>query len=284
MKQEEVINIVMSINECVILNNGVKMPWLGLGVFGSGEGQETINAVRYAFESGYRGVDTASLYGNEKSVGMAVRQSSIPREEIFVTTKVWNTDQGYDSTLKAFDKSKKTLGLDYVDLYLIHWPVKNHYIDTWRALEKLYNEGLVRAIGVSNFNKHHLQDIFTESDIIPAVNQVEFHPNFVQNELFSFCDSNGIRLEAWSPLARGRVFEHQTILSLCAKYGKTPAQIVLRWELQKGIVVIPKSSNKDRIIENSKIFDFELDITEIGHIDNMHTGIRIGADPDNFDF
>jgi len=210
------------IQSCATLNNGVKMPWLGLGVYKSKEGGEVEHAVKTALKIGYRSIDTASLYENERGVGQAIKESGIPREEIFVTTKVWNDQQGYDSTLRAFEESREKLGLDYIDLYLIHWPVPGKFKETWKALEKLYRDGLVRAIGVSNFQVHHLHDLLNDCEIKPAVNQVEFHPYLTQKELLAFCKENNIQMEAWAPLMRGKVFQEPVIQEIAAKYGKNP--------------------------------------------------------------
>ncbi|SDX21391.1 Aldo/keto reductase [Marininema mesophilum] len=266
------------------LHNGVKMPWFGLGVYKAEEGTETENAVRTALEHGYRHIDTASLYKNEESVGRSVRESGIPRREIFVTTKIWNTDQGYDKTLFAFEKSQKDLNLDSVDLYLIHWPVKEKYKETWRAMERLYDEGQLRAIGVSNFHVHHLEDLMSRCNIPPMVNQVELHPRLTQKELLRFCQGNHIQLEAWSPLMRGRILENESLSKIAQRHGKTVAQVILRWDLQNGIVTIPKSVRKERIISNADVFDFALTSEEIAMIDQLHTGERTGKDPDNFHF
>ncbi len=221
---------------------------------------------------------------NEEGVGQAIRESGIPREQVFVTTKVWNTDQGYETTLKAFDASLKKLGFDYVDLYLIHWPVKGKYKETYKALEKLYKDGYVRAIGVSNFQIHHLQDVLADCEIKPMVNQVEYHPRLTQKELQAFCRENGIQLEAWSPLMRGEILTEPTIVEIGKKYGKTPAQVVLRWDLQHGVVTIPKSVTPARIKENANLFDFSLTAEEMKQIDALNLNKRIGADPDNFNF
>lgn len=264
------------------LSNGVRMPYLGLGVY-SMNNEEVTGAIHHALETGYRLIDTASVYGNEAGVGKAVRKSDLPREEIFVTSKVWNTDQGYERTLKAFDESMNRLGLDYLDLYLIHWPVSNLYKDTWKALEKLYNEGRIRAIGVSNFLIHHLKDLMEDAEITPMVNQVEFHPHLVQKELHDFCHKNQIQSEAWAPLMRGKVYEIPLLKGLAEKYDKTPAQIVLRWNLQKGVVTIPKSSNPEHIRSNADIFDFELAEGDIHRIDDLEQGERVtGEHPDQF--
>jgi len=269
--------------ESTTLNNGVKLPWLGLGVWRVKEGDEVISSVKHAIQSGYRSIDTAAVYGNEEGVGQAIKESGVAREELFITTKVWNSDQGYESTLQAFETSRKKLGLEYIDLYLIHWPVKGKYVETWKALEKLYKDGLVRAIGVSNHQIHHLQDIMDASEIVPAVNQVEFHPLLTQKELLGFCKDKGIQLEAWSPLMQGNL-DVPLLAELAEKYQKTPAQIVLRWDLQNGVVTIPKSITPHRIEENSKIFDFTLSAEDMEKIDALNQNKRFGSDPDNFNF
>ncbi|WP_152394414.1 aldo/keto reductase [Paenibacillus guangzhouensis] len=269
----------------VKLNNGVEMPWLGLGVWKVTDGQEVSNAVKSAIEFGYRSIDTAAVYQNESGVGQGIKDSGIAREELFVTTKVWNSDQGYESTLQAFEESRKKLGLEYLDLYLVHWPVKEKkYIDTWRALEKLYNDGLVRAIGVSNFHIHHLKDIFEVSGIVPVVNQVEYHPLLAQRELHAFCSSHNIVLEAWSPLMQGKLLDDKTLTEIAAKYGKSVAQVILRWDLQNGVITIPKSVNPARIAENGDIFDFELSHEDMERIQSMNKEQRVGPDPDHIDF
>lgn len=265
------------------LNNGVLMPQLGLGVYKTQEGEEVKNAVRWAIEAGYRHIDTAALYENEKGVGEAIRESGVPREEIFVTTKVWNTDQGYEQTLRAFETSRKKLGFDYVDLYLVHWPGRDKFIDTYRALEKLLAEGLVRAIGVSNFKEHHLDRLMAETSVVPAVNQVELHPRLRQKALHDYCRAKGIALEAWAPLMKGQL-DHPVLLRLAEKYGKTPAQVVLRWHIQHGIIVIPKSVRKERIASNAAVFDFTLTAEEMAEIDAMDESFRFGKDPDEFLF
>nr|WP_298995987.1 aldo/keto reductase [uncultured Allomuricauda sp.] len=266
------------------LNNGVKMPYFGLGVYLSKDGNEVIQAVDDALEHGYRHIDTASIYKNENGVGEAIKQSSVKREDIFVVSKVWNADQGFESTLRAYDDSLKRLDLDYLDLYLIHWPKEGLYKETWRALEKLYKEKRVKAIGVSNFLQHHLEDVMTGSEVVPMVNQMEFHPYLVQQDLLDFCKEKGIQYEAWSPMMQGHIFEMEEFKQLADKYGKTIAQIVLRWDLQKGVVTIPKSVKKERIISNAQIFDFELDEDDMALLDAMDQGKRFGPDPDNFDF
>jgi len=266
----------------VTLHNGVKMPILGLGAWGFND-EEAEEVVRYAFEVGYRAVDTAAGYGNEAGVGNAVRSCSIPREELFVTSKVANGDQGYDSTLRAFDESMKKLKLDVLDLYLIHWPVKGKYKDTWRAMERLYEEGRIRAIGVSNFHRHHLEDLMKDAKVVPMVNQIEFHPLLIQEDLRAFCKVNRIQFEAWSPLMQGRL-DLPLLKQMADKYGKSPAQIILRWDIQHDVVTIPKSSNRDRIVENTQIFDFELSDEDMEAIDELNQNHRFGPDPDNFNF
>ncbi|WP_093231018.1 aldo/keto reductase [Thermoflavimicrobium dichotomicum] len=260
------------------------MPWLGLGTYKVKEENEVKQAVKTALELGYRSIDTAALYQNEESVGKAMKESGIPREEIFLTTKVWNTDQGYEETLRAFEESRKKLDVDYIDLYLIHWPVKEKFPETWRALEKLYRDGWVRAIGVSNFLIHHLEDLKAVSEMKPMVNQVEFHPLLTQKELLSYCRNEGIQLEAWSPLMRGNQLDHPTLVELAAKYQKTPAQIILRWDLQHQVVTIPKSVRPERIAENADIFDFELAPEDMEKIDQMNQDHRFGQHPDRFRF
>jgi diketogulonate reductase-like aldo/keto reductase len=268
----------------VSLSNGVKMPYFGLGVFGAREGKETVKAVRHALETGYRLIDTASMYGNEKSVGQAIRESDLSRKEIFITTKVWNSDQGYDQTLRAFDRSMHLLGFDYLDLYLIHWPVPGKFKATWKALESIYREGRVRSIGVSNFMQHHLVDLFTICEIQPMVNQVEFHPYLIQPSLLDFCKRHHIQYEAWSPIMKGRVNNIELFKMLGKKYGKSPVQIVLRWDLQKEVVTIPKSSQPDRIRSNAELFDFEISKEDMNKIDQLDNNNRTGPDPENIKF
>jgi len=265
------------------LHNGVEMPWLGLGVYQMDGDKQVVEAVQSAFSLGYRSIDTATLYQNERGVGEAVANSGISREELFITTKVWNSDQGYESTLAAFETSRKKLGLDYIDLYLIHWPVKGKYKETWRALEKLYTEGAVRAIGVSNFQPSHIEDIMADSQIIPMVNQVEYHPMLAQKPLLSFCREHGIQLEAWSPLMNGKLDE-PLLHKIAAQYGKTAAQVVLRWDLQNGVVTIPKTVHPRRMKENMELFDFELSDQDMELISQLDRSVRLGADPDHFDF
>ncbi|MEU0120432.1 aldo/keto reductase [Streptomyces albidoflavus] len=265
----------------VTLNNGVTMPQLGFGVFQVSD-EETTAAVATALESGYRSVDTAAVYGNEAGVGRALADSGIPRDELFVTTKLWNDDQGYDATLRAFDTSLAKLGLDHVDLYLIHWPTpaRDRYLDTWRALEKLLADGRTRAIGVSNFQPAHLTRLIDASGIVPAVNQIELHPGLQQSELRALHAEHGITTEAWSPLAQGALLKSETVTTLAARHGRTPAQIVLRWHLQLGNVVIPKSVTPSRIRENLDIFGFTLTADDMTALATLDEGLRTGPDPD----
>ncbi|MFD3457012.1 aldo/keto reductase [Streptomyces sp. NPDC058691] len=265
------------------LNNGVTMPQVGFGVFQVPD-DATAAAVTTALESGYRSVDTAAIYGNEAGVGQALAASGIPRDELFVTTKLWNADQGYDSTLAVFDASLAKLGLDHVDLYLIHWPVpaRDRYTDTWRAFEKIHSEGRARAIGVSNFQPAHLRRLMDESGVIPAVNQVELHPRLQQRELRAFHAQHGIATEAWSPLAQGALLGDPAVTSIADRLGRTPAQVILRWHVQIGNVVIPKSVTPERIRGNLDVFGFELTDADIAAIDALDNGGRIGPDPDTF--
>lgn len=272
-----------NIGDCATLQNGVKIPWLGLGTWKSKEGNEVIEAVKYALAAGYRSIDTAAVYGNEEGVGKAIEASGINLKELFITTKVWNSNQGYESTLKAFETSRKALGLDYLDLYLIHWPVKLKYKETWRALEKLYKDGLVRAIGVSNFHIHHLTDLLQSADVVPMINQVEYHPLLQQEELHAFCKKYKIQMQAWSPLMQGNL-DQPIINELSKKYGKSAAQIALRWDLQNEVVTIPKSVSPKRIDENAAIFDFEIADEDMKLLKSMNKNKRFGPDPDNFNF
>ncbi|RLQ89775.1 aldo/keto reductase [Planomicrobium sp. Y74] len=270
------------------LHNAVEMPWFGLGVSGLKDGDETANCVRTAIVNGYRSIDTAAMYGNEAGVGRGVREAleetGLSREDVFITSKVWNSDLGYDSALAAYEASLEKLGLDYLDLYLIHWPVEGKYKDTWRALEKLYQDGRVRAIGVCNFHIHHLENVLKDVDIVPMVNQVEYHPLLTQEELHQFCKARNIQLEAWSPLMQGKLLDHPVLEEIAMKTEKTPAQVILRWDLQNGVITIPKSSKEPRIIQNAQIFDFELTDDDMERISALNENRRVGPDPDNFDF
>ncbi|MER5676150.1 aldo/keto reductase [Streptomyces sp. NPDC002238] len=271
----------MSTVPTVTLNNGVTIPQLGFGVFQVPD-DETTAAVTTALEAGYRSIDTAAVYGNETGVGRALAESGLGREELFVTTKLWNADQGYDATLTAFDSSLAKLGLDHVDLYLIHWPTpaRDLYTDTWRALEKLLAEGRIRAAGVSNFQPAHLRRLREESSLVPAVNQIELHPGLQQRELRSLHAGSGIATEAWSPLAQGALLDDEVLTSLAGRHGKSPAQAVLRWHLQLGNVVIPKSVTPARIRQNIDVFDFELSADDMEAIAGLDRGMRTGPDPD----
>ena len=274
----------MNIASKVRLNNGVEMPLFGLGVFLSKEGTEVENAVTVALQNGYRHIDTASIYKNERGVGNAIKASGVAREDIFITSKVWNTDQGYKTTLAAFDESLEKLQTNYLDLYLVHWPKGKRSVETWKALEELYKKGRVKAIGVSNFLVHHLEAFLPECEIIPAVNQYEFHPELLQADLLEYCRKQGIQPEAWSPIMKGRVNDVPLMRELAAKYGKTPVQVVLRWDIQKGVVTIPKSVTPERIISNSNIFDFELTNEDMTKIDDLDKNKRIGFHPDEIPF
>ncbi|WP_342044004.1 aldo/keto reductase [Bacillus sp. OTU530] len=279
---------MQNLQSTTTLHNGVKMPWFGLGVFKVEEGPELVHAVKAAIKHGYRSIDTAAIYGNEEGVGQAIREGladvGLSREDLFVTSKVWNADQGYETTLTAFETSLEKLGLDYLDLYLIHWPVEGKYKETWRALEVLYKAGRIRAIGVSNFQIHHLQDLLKEAEIKPMINQVEYHPRLTQVELQTFCKEQGIQLEAWSPLMQGQLLDQPELQEIASQHGKSIAQVILRWDLQHGVVTIPKSIKEHRIIENAAIFDFELTAEDMDRIDALNQNHRVGPDPDNFDF
>ncbi|WP_214848845.1 aldo/keto reductase [Exiguobacterium sp. s193] len=266
----------------VTLNNGLQMPQLGYGVFKVPE-EEVYQAVLEALHAGYRSIDTAMIYENEAGVGRALRDSGIPRDEIFLTTKVWNADQGYAETLAAFETSVTKLGVDYVDLYLIHWPMPNdnRYVETWQALEELYKQGKTKAIGVSNFHIPHLKRILEEGTIVPVVNQIELHPFLNQEEIRLFCKEHGIVVEAWSPLMKGRdALTDPVITQIAASKNKTPAQVILRWHLQHDVIAIPKSVTPSRIRENLAVFDFELSADEMQQIDALNQNQRTGSNPD----
>ncbi len=270
-----------SISDKIMLNNKVEMPALGFGVCLMPDGQETANSVRMALKAGYRNLDTAAAYGNERGVGMGIRQAmeeyGINREEIFLSTKAWHTMRGYDKTMQAFEESMEKLGLEYLDLYMIHWPAVAKWhddwrelnADTWRALEELYRSGRVKAIGMSNFLTHHLQALMEDTEITPMVNQIELHPGFGQFETMRFCLDNGIAVEAWSPFGRAAVLQNETIVAIAQAHGKTAAQVCLRWLMDKGVVPLPKSTHEERIISNTQVFDFSLTAEEAAMIDNL---------------
>ncbi|KIL32692.1 glyoxal/methylglyoxal reductase [Bacillus subtilis] len=273
-----------SLKDTVKLHNGVEMPWFGLGVFKVENGNEATESVKAAIENGYRSIDTAAIYKNEEGVGIGIKESGVAREELFITSKVWNEDQGYETTLAAFEKSLERLQLDYLDLYLIHWPGKDKYKDTWRALEKLYKDGKIRAIGVSNFQVHHLEELLKDAEIKPMVNQVEFHPRLTQKELRDYCKAQGIQLEAWSPLMQGQLLDNEVLTQIAKKHNKSVAQVILRWDLQHEVVTIPKSIKEHRIIENADIFDFELSQEDMDKIDALNKDERVGPNPDELLF
>ena len=263
------------------LRDGHSIPQLGLGVYKVPDA-EAARVVEAAIEAGYRHIDTAALYANERGVGDGVRACGLPRGEVFITTKVWDDDHGYDATLRAFDASLSSLGFDYVDLYLIHWPVPSRdlYVDTWRALETIANDGRARSIGVSNFAPHHIDRLLAETGTVPVLNQVELHPWLPQRSVRGYDAAHGMLTEAWSPLARGRLVDNPVLLGVAARHGKSAAQVVIRWHLQLGNVVIPKSVSAERIRENIDVFDFELDADDLRAIDSLETGERTGMDPD----
>lgn len=268
------------------LNNGVEIPMLGLGVWQSRDGEETANAVKWAIEAGYRHIDTAAIYGNEPSVAKGLKESGIARKDVFITTKVWNDDQRRHTQREAFEKSLSLLKTDYMDLYLIHWPVEGVYKETWKVMEKLYEEKLVRAIGVSNFQPRHLQDLVAGAAIAPAINQVEINPRLTQKPLIQTCEKLGIAVESWSPLGGtgGNLLKEPALAEIGKRYGKSPAQVIIRWNLQQGIVVIPKSVHKERIAANIDVFDFTLPSEDMAAIDGLNRDQRSGPDPDNFSF
>lgn len=274
----------MNLQTTKTLANGVQMPIFGLGVYKMTEPEETLQAIDKALAVGYRHIDTASLYYNEEQVGESIRNSQLKRDEIFVTTKVWNSDQGYDKTLRAFEISLQKLGLDYLDLYLTHWPVEGKFVDTYRAIERLYEEKLIRVPGVSNHHEHHLQQILNVANVAPMVNQVERHPYLAQKELKAFCDQHNIAMTAWSPLGRGHILQDETLNELARHYGKTAAQLILRWHLQHDVIVIPKSVTPSRIEENAQIFDFTITTEHMQLIDKLDRNQRFGQNPDSFHF
>lgn len=273
----------------VTLNNGLEMPLIGYGVFRVPEGDDLAEAVKTAIAKGYRSIDTAQVYRNEESVGRGIRaaidEGLVTREELFVTSKVWNDGLSYEETLAAYDSSLEKLGLDYLDLYLVHWPgIDTNYVDVYKALEKVYQDGRVRSIGVSNFHVHHLEHLLKETSVVPVINQIEFHPHLTQEEVRAFCREKGIQAEAWSPLMNGSLLEESLIQQLASKYGKTPAQIVLRYDVQHGVVTIPKTMTPARMAENLTVFDFALTEEEMAQLDALNDGLRCGPDPEKFNF
>jgi diketogulonate reductase-like aldo/keto reductase len=261
------------------LNTGERIPQVGLGVWQTPRGQVTRTAVSFALKHGYRHVDTARIYGNETDVGVGVRESGLPRADVFVTTKLWNEDQGYDRALKAFEASLARLGMEYVDLYLIHWPVAGLRLDSWRALERIFSEKRARAIGVSNFLLSHLRELIDASEVVPAVNQIELSPFLQRRETVAFCQKNGIVVEAYSPLTHGARLDHPVLLELARRVHRSPAQVLLRWGIQKQVVVLPKSTRPERIAENADIFDFALDDQAMSELDGLEEGLATGWDP-----
>ena len=274
----------MNLQSTKQLANGVEMPMLGLGVYKMTDRDETLQAISTALDFGYRAIDTAALYYNEEEVGEAIRHSSVPRAEIFVTTKVWNSDQGYDNTLRAFEISLKKLDLDYIDLYLTHWPVEEKYVETYRAIERLYDEKLIRVPGVSNHHEHHLKEILANCNVAPMVNQVEIHPYLSQEPLRTFCAQQQIAVTAWSPLGRGQVLNDEIITRIAAQYNVSSAQIILRWHLQNDVIVIPKSVTASRIKENSELYHFELTDKTMQQLNALNRDERFGQNPDKFKF
>jgi len=271
----------LTIRSTIRLNNGVEIPRLGLGVYRAAAGSETRNAVLWALEAGYRHVDTAAIYGNEADVGRAIRESGIPREDVFVTTKLWNDDQGYDAALAAFDASLERLGFDYVDLYLIHWPVPELRLESWRALERLHEEGRARAIGVSNYMVQHLEELLAHCTVVPAVNQIELSPWSWRSrrDVVELCRARGIALEAYSPLTKGRRLGDPTLRAVAERVGRTPAQVLIRWALERDLIVIPKSVNRGRIRENADVFDFALSPADMERLEALDEGLVTGWDP-----
>ncbi|WP_233505445.1 aldo/keto reductase [Sporosarcina sp. BI001-red] len=262
------------------LANGVPMPRFGLGVYKMTDSKQTVEAITYALEHGYRAVDTAAIYENETETGEAIRASGIARDELFITSKVWNTDQGYDQTLRAFESSLKKLGLDYLDLYLTHWPVSGTFVDTYRAIERLYEEKMIRVPGVSNHHIHHLEKLAVTANIAPMVNQVELHPLLTQIPLRNYCAEHQIAVTSWSPLARGQLLDNAVLGVIAKTHQKSAAQVIIRWHLQNDLIVIPKSVTPERILENSQIGDFVLTAEEMKMIDELNRNERTGTDPD----
>lgn len=279
--------MITSLQDTIKLNNGVEMPAMGLGVF-QVENDTTAEIVKNAIELGYRSIDTAAIYGNEAGVGegikLALASTGLNREDLFITSKVWNAGLNYEETISAYEESLEKLGLDYLDLYLIHWPGQNKFAESWTALEDLYQEGKIRAIGVCNFNISHLQDLLKTARVTPVINQVEFHPRLQQRSLRAFCKEHNIQLEAWAPLMQGGLLEDTTIAKIAEKYGKSNSQVILRWDIQNEVITIPKSVRKERMAQNADIFDFSLTDEEMQIINAMNLDKRVGPDPEVFDF
>ncbi len=266
----------------IVLNNGVKIPILGLGTYKLVDYKEVKQAIFKALDLGYRLIDTAEMYANEYQIGRAIKEYGIPRDQLFITSKIWDSSIGYDYTIKSFEATLERLKTDYLDLYLIHWPRGYSFIETWSAMTDLYKEGRIRAIGVSNFHRGHLEYLKNNSEILPVVNQIEIHPYFIQEDLIEYCKNEGIIPESWSPLAKGRVTVDNVLSQIAEKYGKTPAQVAIRWHIDRGFIVIPKSGNPKRIAENFDVFDFELSEEDIKRINELNTLRKIGPDPDSF--
>lgn len=279
--------MITSLKDTIKLNNEVEMPRMGLGVFRV-ENDATAEIVKNAIELGYRSIDTAAIYGNEAGVGegikLALASTGLNREDLFITSKVWNAGLNYEETVSAYEESLEKLGLGYLDLYLIHWPGKNKYAESWSALEDLYIEGKIRAIGVCNFNISHLQDLMKNARVTPVINQVEYHPRLQHQSLRAYCKEHNIQLEAWAPLMQGGLLEDPTIAKIAEKYGKSNSQVILRWDIQNGVITIPKSVRKERMAQNADIFDFSLTVEEMQIINAMNLDKRVGPDPEVFDF
>ncbi len=281
-----------SLKDTYTLSNGVKIPIIGFGTWRTPDGEVAVSSVTEAIKQGYRHIDTAAIYGNEVSVGKAIKEAGIPREELFITSKLWNSEHGYESTLNAFEETMKKLGLEYLDLYLIHWPVpkihredwKEATLATWKAFEKLYKEGKIKAIGVSNFKVHHLENLINNAEIKPMVDQIEFHPSNLQEDIVNFCRDNNILVEAWSPLASGEVFKVPELKTIAEGYNKSVAQLVIRWVMQKGILPLPKSITPERIKSNGAVFDFEISHKDMERIDSITSCKGSGMDPDYIEF
>ncbi len=279
------------LTDCYILSNGINIPCVGFGTWQTPDGEVAVNSVKEAIKVGYRHIDTAAVYGNEVSVGQAIKDSGVDRKELFITSKLWNRDRGYESTFKAFDETLNKLGLDYLDLYLIHWPaVKKQFdnwdeinLDSWRAMIELYKRGKIKAIGVSNFFPHHLESLMN-TEIAPMVNQIEFHPGFMQAETVEFCKKNGVLVEAWSPLGTGRLLSNETLKAIAEKYNKSVAQLCIRWCLQNGTLPLPKSVTPSRIVENTNVFDFDIEAKDMAKINAMEYCGGSGLNPDEIDF